>query len=217
MGSKERRDRERQDTRDRILDAARGLFVERGVEATTMRAIADRLEYTAPAIYHHFADKEALLRELVTCDLRRLGSVFQKVGQIADPIERMKQLGMAYVQFGVEHPQHYRLLFMTPEAKAGGLDEEIHCEMTETPEQDAYLILHVTVTHAIEAGRLGPEYQDPDQVAQICWAAVHGLVSLHVVFSGQSWIEWKDVSSSAERMLDAMVAGMQVGAAAGVR
>lgn len=193
------------------MDAARALFVERGVEATTMRAIADRLEYTAPAIYHHFADKDALLRELVVGDLRRLGTAFARLDRIDDPVERMRRLGLTYVRFGLEHPQHYRLLFMTPEAKAG-IDHEVHCEIETTPEQDAYLILHATVVDAIAAGRMGPGYQDADRVAQICWAAVHGLVSLHVVFAEQSWIEWKDVETSAERMLDALVAGMVAGA-----
>ena len=211
MGSKERRDREKHDTRERILDAARELFVELGIEATTMRAIADRLEYTAPAIYHHFADKDALIRELMAGDLRRLGSAFAKLDQITDPVERTRRLGLTYVRFGLEHPQHYRLLFMTPGAKAG-LEHEIHCELEQTPEQDAYLILHATVSAAIAAGRFGPHYRDADRVAQLCWAAVHGLVSLHVVFAGQSWIEWKDVETSAERMLDAMIVGMTVGA-----
>lgn len=211
MGSKERRDRERQDTRERILDAARALFVERGIEATTMRAIAERLEYTAPAIYHHFADKDALIRELVLTDMRRLGAAFARVERIGDPVERMRRLGLTYVRFGLEYPQHYRLLFMTPDAKQG-LEEEIHCEMELVPEQDAYRILHETVSEAIAAGRLGPAYQDADRVAQICWASVHGLVSLHVVFCAHAWINWKDVETSAERMLDAMVVGMQVGA-----
>ncbi len=211
MGSKERRDRERQDTRDRILDTARLLFVERGVGATTMRAIAERLEYTAPAIYHHFADKDALLRELVTNDLRQLGAAFARLENIDDSVERIRRLGLTYVRFGLDHPQHYRLLFMTPEAKAG-LEHEVHGEMEETPEQDAYLILHATVTEAIGQGRLGPGYHDPDRVAQICWAVVHGIVSLHVVFAEQEWIQWRDVETTAERMLDALVAGMQVGA-----
>jgi AcrR family transcriptional regulator len=211
MGSKERRDREKHDTRERILDAARELFIEVGIEATTMRAIADRLEYTAPAIYHHFADKDALIRELMAGDLRRLGSAFSRLDQIADPVERVRRLGLTYVRFGLEHPQHYRLLFMTPGAK-DGLDDQIHCELAQTPEQDAYQILHATVSEAIAAGRFGPHYRDADRVAQVCWAAVHGLVSLHVVFCCQTWIEWKDVETSAERMLDAMIVGMTVGA-----
>jgi AcrR family transcriptional regulator len=209
MGSKERRDRAREDTRVRILDAARELFVERGVEATTMRAIAERLEYTAPAIYHHFADKESLLRELVTQDMGALGLAFQRLAEVPDPVERMVRLGMAYVRFGLEHPQHYRLLFMTPGTKKE-LRGELHCELEKNPESDAYGLLHFTITEAVRGGRFREGYGDPDRVSQICWAAVHGLVSLHMVFAEDSWIEWRDVETSAQRMLEAMVKGMTV-------
>lgn len=207
MPSQSRRSRERQATRDRILDAARALFVERGVEATTMRAIAERLECTAPAIYHHFADKQSLLRELVTQDIGALGAVFQQLGGVADPVERLVKLGMAYVRFGLDHPQHYQLLFMTPGAKRE-LPGEATAAIHESPESDAYGILHATMREIIRDGRFHGDFGDPDRVSQIYWAAVHGLVSLHMVFAEDQWIEWRDVETSAERMLGGLVRGM---------
>ena len=67
MGIKERREREKAEIREKILDAARDLFVSEGYEAVSMRKIADRIEYSPTAIYLHFKDKEAVMREL--CDL----------------------------------------------------------------------------------------------------------------------------------------------------
>src|SRR5688500_15821418 len=96
-----------------ILDAARELFVERGVEAVTMRAVAERIEYTPTAIYHHFRDKHTLLVELCVTDFRRLGHVFQRLGRVADPIDRLRHFGNAYVEFGLANPSHYRFMFMT--------------------------------------------------------------------------------------------------------
>ena len=72
MGSMERRTRDREHTRAKILDAARRMFVRRGYEATTMRGIADEVEYTPTAIYHHFRNKEALLKELCAIDFRAI-------------------------------------------------------------------------------------------------------------------------------------------------
>ena len=72
MGTAERRERERQELRVRILDAARELFAEQGYDAVTMREIADRIEYSPTAIYFHFKDKEALLRELCDTDFATL-------------------------------------------------------------------------------------------------------------------------------------------------
>jgi len=59
-----RRERERAETRGKILDAARRMFVLKGYEGTTMRAIAAKIGYTPTAIYHHFKDKDALVAEL---------------------------------------------------------------------------------------------------------------------------------------------------------
>ena len=109
MGSVERRQRESAETRRRIVDAARDLFVEKGYEATSMRAIAQRIEYTPTAIYHHFDSKEALLTELCTQDFRTLAAAFQEVARVEDPVERLLRIGDAYVDFALEHPMHYQL------------------------------------------------------------------------------------------------------------
>src|SRR5919202_4998419 len=98
MGTRERRAREREETRERILDAAREMFAAQGVEAVTMRAIADRIEYTPTAIYHHFRDKQALISELCDRDYRSLAHHFQRIGRPHAPVERPRALGMAYAE-----------------------------------------------------------------------------------------------------------------------
>ena len=70
--SLQRRDRERAETRRKILEAARRMFVQQGYEGTTMRAIAAKIGYTPTAIYHHFRDKDALVAELSGLDFRAL-------------------------------------------------------------------------------------------------------------------------------------------------
>src|SRR4051794_32343862 len=116
MGSADRRLRERQALREQILDAARALFATEGYEAVTMRRIAERIEYSPTAIYLHFADKEALVRELCAHDFAVFAAQFAKLARVADPLERLRKSGHAYVDFAVRHPHHYRLLFMTPHA-----------------------------------------------------------------------------------------------------
>ena len=84
--STHRREQEKLATRGKILEAAREMFNENGVDATTMRAIADRIGYTATAIYYHFKDKDALLLELCHCDFGQLASSLGRSRVIADPI-----------------------------------------------------------------------------------------------------------------------------------
>lgn len=209
VGSRERRTRERADTRQRILDTAREMFVRQGYEATTMRAIADRIEYTATAIYHHFRSKDELLTELCATDFRALAAAFQRIGQIEDPLERLRRIGEAYVDFALEHPMQYQLMFMTPspviDAKKGITRGD--------PTQDAYAFLREACRAVIATGRLGPEIQDPEELAQMCWAPLHGLLSLHIVKhqpsrNGGSWIEWRDARKTAARMSEALVRGL---------
>lgn len=202
MGSRERRDKERTETRARILEAARELFVRKGYEATTMRAIADRVEYTPTAIYHHFRDKEALLTELSATDFRALAQAFHRIGQVTDPVERLRKIGVAYVEFALAHPMQYQLMFMTqrPRPKNG----MPHVD----PSQDAYAFLRHTWQEAIATGRLRPEFTDPDELAQICWSSTHGLVSLHIVKGHDQGIGWRDVRATAERALETLMRGM---------
>ena len=201
MGTKERRERERQETRDRILDAAREMFVRDGVEAVTMRAIAKKIEYTPTAIYHHFEDKHALLRELAEHDTRELTQAFRRIGKIEDPVERLRRIGQAYIRFGLENPSHYRFLFMTPSQDKSEAKKK-------HPEESAYAFLRETVVAAIASGRIRPELTDPDELAVICWSAAHGIVSLTIVFEHDEWLSWPDAARTGEHALDVLMRGL---------
>ena len=77
MGVKERREREKSEVRDKILDAARELFIAEGYEGVSMRKVADKIEYTPTTIYGYFADKEDLFRQLMPRRFRKTREVFQ--------------------------------------------------------------------------------------------------------------------------------------------
>jgi AcrR family transcriptional regulator len=203
MGSVERRTRERVETRQRILAAAREMFVEEGYEATTMRAIADRIEYTPTAIYHHFQNKEALLAELCALDFQALAAAFQSLSRIADPIERLRRCGQAYVEFGLRHPMQYQLMFMT--RKPAEVMKAIH---GADPSENAYEFLRSTCADVIATGRVRPEYTNVNEMALVAWAALHGLLSLHIAKEKDDWIEWKDLPGIADRICNAMLTGV---------
>src|SRR5205085_1361185 len=135
----ERRERERLDLRTRILDAARELFIAEGFEAVSMRKIADKIEYSPTAIYLHFKDKTDLIRELCDEDFRSFAARFLELAQIPDPVERLRRAGQAYLEFGLTHPGHYRLMFMTP--KPPGVDAEHSALRRGNPDEDAYAFL----------------------------------------------------------------------------
>ena len=205
MEPKDRRAKAKADLRKRILDSARALFVKRGYEAVTMREIARRIGYTTTALYYQFPDKESLLRELCERDFLALSEQFNRLGRNADPIERIRKAGQAYVHFGLKHPEHYRLMFMSqrpePPPEAMGIEKG-------NPEQDAYAFLLEAVQEAMAAGRFRPELKDARLLAQVLWASVHGLVALHLSKTAGDWVEWRSADKAAQLVTGAFLHGL---------
>jgi AcrR family transcriptional regulator len=205
MGSAERRAREREATRRLIVDTAREMFAQAGYDAVTMRAIADRIEYTPTTIYHHFRDKHDLITEICRQDFLALGREAAKLGRVKDPVARLRALGQAYVDFALAHPNHYRIMFMAP------LPPHDHARMgieKRNPDQDAYGFLLDTVRAALAAGRFRPAFRDPEALAQLVWAGVHGVVSLYIVGHADDWIDWRDPREAGRLMVDTLLRGL---------
>jgi AcrR family transcriptional regulator len=196
-----RRERQKAETRQAILDAARELFVTDGVEATTMRAIAAKIGYTPTAIYHHFRDKDALLVELCLTDFSSLGQAMFRIGRIDDPVERLRRMGMAYTDFALENESQYRFMFMT------AVQHQHHLPGEKLPDADAYGFLLATVTEGIERKCFRPELNDPVELAQMFWGGIHGVVSLWFTHCGDPHIILRDPRETVRTMCDAMIRG----------
>jgi AcrR family transcriptional regulator len=198
MGSTERRERERAEVRERILDAARELFASKGYEAVTMREIGKRIEYSATALYNHFEDKEALVRELCRRDFADFAQRFlDAVVGSASPTESVCRAGFVYLGFAEQFPQHYRLMFMTPLPEAPPDAEE-----RADPRQNAYVFLRLLVDQLLAGNYLRPGLTDPDLVAQTIWAVVHGAAALELTIDRQ--IHWLDFKPRRERFAEAL-------------
>jgi AcrR family transcriptional regulator len=207
MGTKERRERERDAVRMKILDAARGLFAAQGYEGVSMRAIAEQIEYSPTLIYQYFKDKEALIKELCYSDFGALAERLIETLQIADPLERLRQCGREYVKFGISHPNHYKLMFMTPlPVKA---DEAEWEEAKGKPETDAYALLQLLVQKAAEEGALRDAHPDVDLVSQTLWAGLHGVIALEIAMRcDKDWAMLRPLDERAEAMLAALGGGL---------
>jgi len=201
MGVKERRQREKTQVRERILDAALEFFAREGVEGVTMRALADAIEYSPPVIYAHFRDKDAIIQELCNRQIRSLAQSFATFGAL-DPIERLRRIGYAYADFAVQHPSHFRFLFLTEHALP---DSE---QLGSDPQENAYAFLKQTVKDGLAAGAFRAEFTDAEEIAQICWGGAHGLVALHNIKATADWIEWRDARTTARRLIDVTLDGL---------
>jgi AcrR family transcriptional regulator len=196
---------DRSGLRAAILAAARELFNDQGYEATTMRKIAEHIGYSATAIYRHFPDKHSILTELVHGDFAALGASFASAMAEPDPIERLTLLGRGYIDYGLRNPNHYRLMFMTRKAPVHHQDADACGPVTKgDPTSDAYAALVFTVREVIDKGLLREDLKDPEAVAQILWACLHGVVSLYLDHYQDEWVDWRpirDLANETHRMV----------------
>ena len=161
--------------REEILDATSKLLVATGDhEAVNIRSVADAVGVTPPSIYLHFADKAALIKAVCGRHFRSLEQYIEEaVAGAADASEQLRLRGRAYVRFGLEHPEQYRILFMSKQDAVLDThpDEELLAACGFTALVD-------NVVRAAEAGAI--DAPDPVLVATGFWTVVHGITSLAI-------------------------------------
>ena len=205
MPPKIKTEKEKQQLKTLIIDAARELFVSQGVEAVSMRQIAKRIGYSATSIYSHFTDKEAVLRAICDTDFLALANALNSIMQIEEPVERMIVLGKGYADFALKYPNHYRLMFMNPHLAH---QHESACIEENNAEKNAYLQLKTVVTAVYEVGRFRAELTDVDLIAQTVWAGIHGVCSLEIAMAKDEWFNWCEVNDRVELMQDVLLRGL---------
>src|SRR5690348_3212335 len=105
MGSRERRERERQTIRQSILSAARQIAIEEGWQAVTTRKVAERIEYSQPTIYEYFDNKEAILIALLHQGFEQTLATLQAARtQYEQPEEQLLAMTRAYWNFAFRCP-----------------------------------------------------------------------------------------------------------------
>ena len=167
-----------------ILAAAEQLLIKTGDQgAVSIRAIADAAGVTPPSIYLHFADKTELLAAVSQARFHDLDRVMEEAAASSDsPFEALWARGRAYVRFGLENPEHYRILFMTkPGPERPAKDEG------DLPGLTAFSHLVEEVARCMAAGALAAG--DPFLVATGLWTGVHGITSLLIARPDFPWPE----------------------------
>ena len=174
MSIAERKAKEKEELRDLILQAAKELFVEKGVEKTTIRNIADKISYSIGTVYVYFRDKNAILHALHSLGFRQYAERQLALQHIQDPMERLIARGRAYIMFALENPDMYDLMF---NLKAP-LDFLNDMESEWLEGQAVIKRLKSTVEECMELGYLrGMEWES---VSYLVWSTVHGLCSFHL-------------------------------------
>jgi AcrR family transcriptional regulator len=178
--------------RDEILAATEKLLLTTGsAEAVSIRAVADAVGVTPPSIYRHFSDKNTLIYEVCARYFALLDAeIDAAVEGIEHPMDALKARGFAYIQFGRDNPEPYRIMFMVrPDQGPTGAAQEQWISESRT-----FQDVVDNVQACIDLGAFRPEYDDALLATLGFWARVHGLTSLMVSkpnlpWSGDAFIE----------------------------
>ena len=151
-----------------LLEAVRTIHAD-GAAALTLRGVGDRLGVSRTALYRHFADKQALLDAVAGEGFRMLRAALLEAW---GPGGRagLDAMGLAYVQFAVTHPSHYRVMFGGPPATREARPEPVDGST------DAFQVLVDAIVAEQAAGRIRRE--DPQALAFYIWSMVHGVAML---------------------------------------
>ncbi len=180
-----RRERERTEMADRIMAAARDMFVRDGYEAVTLRKIAEAIEYSPGAIYQYFKDKKDLVRAIIVKDSHDLRQHLLECLTLDHPVEQLVEMARRYAAWGIAHPNHYRLLLVPPPVWAEQ-DRELRGQIPL--EKEVLHVLNVLVKGAIDRGLLKEKHNQPSLVAATLWAGIHGSVLLEVTMTSEDRI-----------------------------
>lgn len=191
------------DLRRALLDSAIAIVSSEGIAAISLREVARRAGVSHAAPYNHFADKAALLCAVAEEGFKDLQGAMVNAAARADlsPLERLRQVGVAYVLFAADHPAHFRVMF-SPEVAGGKASPAL---------QEAG---RATFAHLFEglshAANLSP--QATMDTALTAWATVHGLAMLWI--DGQlGWVEAgvNPVEAVAVRVTQVLGRGLALG------
>ena len=189
------REKRRARTRDSILEAAMQIVMQHGVEALSMREIAERIEYSPSGLYEYFSSKEEIIAELVNEGFARLTARLEHGIHGETALSRLQEAGKVYMQFALQEPQVYLMMFnhksLTP------------FPLTEVEQNTAYSKLF----QIFQDGLLSGEFRSASgagsqELAYTSWSLMHGLSMLRLTLMSQVT---EDIDRLHERAFQAFV------------
>lgn len=166
MSVRERRERDRASREQLIVTAARELAEAEGWDAVTTRRLAERVEYSQPVLYSHFAGKAGIVRAVALEGFSELAAELRRARTAApDADAALRAVAAAYQGFAQSRPAVYDAMFVMP--------TDIPFAMPETPAAPRAAFAELRAALAPLAGN-----RDLDTLGEVAWSALHGLAAL---------------------------------------
>ena len=167
-------------TRNMIMDASRYLFTEKGYQYVSMRQIAKELKCSHGAIYYHFKNKAELFYALVSDHFRKLDAKIKEiVGKDMNNTEKLRQILLGFIEFGLTHQSHYEIMFMIK-------DDEVRTFINQGP-------MKTYAFFARQVASLSERRLSAREIWSI-FLSLHGFVSHYL----KHVLDFNEVKSAAE-------------------
>jgi AcrR family transcriptional regulator len=166
-------------TKQAILDAAREIIAEDGINALSMRALADRIDYSPAGLYEYYGSKEEIVTAMCEEGQRFLYAAMAEVDRALPPVDYLYEIGLAYIRFALEHPDYFLVMFTAaPPPDMAGVSEDAVREMMQQ-EGSPYGILLRAIQHGIDEGTflVRPGF-GLHEMGYAAWTLVHGIAML---------------------------------------
>jgi AcrR family transcriptional regulator len=186
------------DIRQNILETTADLIAEEGVRGTSIREVARRAGVSHQTPYHHFGSLDGIVEALVREGFATLTEMMEEAADAAgdDPLDRLNAIGVAYVRFAVSHVGHFRVMFERSllDVQESGVEEA----------EDSFGCLTMVVEGVSRAG-YGASLE-PEILAHLCWATVHGLAVLRIEGRLETKMsdEMPDIDAYSEQVVGAL-------------
>jgi AcrR family transcriptional regulator len=205
MGVANRRVRHRASLRREIIDAAGRLFVEEGYDRVTMRRIAERIEYSATTIYLHFEDKAELFNAVGEEAFSELVAKLERLKSTQPtPLGCLRAGLKLYIEFGVQHPEHYTVTFL--QGPKAGHEQSFEVSVGAR----VFDALRQAVRACVGTGDI--RTSDVEMTTQALWAAIHGLTALFITARGFPFVSHAGL---VDHTVDVLVRGLRPPASPG--
>lgn len=184
------------DLRSALLDVAAEMITEDGLDSVTLRALSQRIGVSRTAPYRHFADKSALLAAVAEEGFERLRERLEHISEPKKEIDRLvlfQRMGIAYIQFAVDNPTHYRLMF-----NGDIIDPEAYPDLAET-QKSVFALLVTAIQQCQAENKIKPG--EPLILAYTVWSTIHGLSSLLIDKQIRSRSDIQELAFSTTKFL----------------
>lgn len=174
-----RKQREAEQRRKSIIKVVRKLIKKGGLGEISLRKVAELAGYSTTVVYSLFEDKAMLISQAMGEDLLELTNAMRRASEAHSmPLDRLRAMARAYVEFGLKHPDEYAFVFMQKRPHA---PNEVAQVQHGDPAEDPYAFSRTLFAQWAATGEVSSVDTDIDLMTQIYWEGIHGFTARQLV------------------------------------